>query len=224
MDNVRTIPVIAFLGGIGSGKSAVANELARRQKAAVINADHVGHEVLRIPEIIQQITQNFGNGVLDDQQQIDRKILAASVFGPSEKQQSALRQLEQIVHPEIRKQIEQTILNLKQQNKVDLILLDAAVLLEAKWDHVCDEIIFVDVPEATRLKRVQENRGWTEDEFRKREASQLDLPAKKAHSTFCIQNDSTLEKAVDQLEIFLRKFHFLKPEKDSKKPVSEANQ
>jgi len=202
---VRSIPVIAFLGGIGSGKSAVVNEFARRTNAIVINADQVGHEVLKIPEVIFQITEVFGTEVLDSQQQIDRKSLASKVFGDSADKNAAREQLEQIVHPEIRNQIEQTIKNSRLANEVDFILLDAAVLLEARWDSACDLIVFVDVPEHLRLKRVQEGRNWTAEEFRRREASQLDLPLKKAKSHIQIQNDSTVKQAVDQLEQQLKK-------------------
>jgi len=203
---VRSIPVIAFLGGIGSGKSAVVNEFARRSNAIVINADQVGHEVLKIPKVIHQITDVFGTEVLNSQQQIDRKSLASKVFGDSAEQKAAREQLEHIVHPEIRNQIEQTIKNSRQANEIDFILLDAAVLLEARWDSACDLIVFVDVPEHLRLQRVQEGRNWSAEEFHRREASQFDLPQKKAKSHIQIQNDSTVKQAVDQLEQQLDKF------------------
>ena len=76
-------------------------------------------------------------------------------------------------------------------------------MLEAGWNDLCDTIVFVDTPFETRLKRVEENRGWTADELRRREASQISLEDKRAASEFIVDNSGSLERAVEQLAAFI---------------------
>ena len=85
------------------------------------------------------------------------------------------------------------------QAEHEVVLVDAAVMLEAGWDDLCDELIFVDVPFETRLARVVENRGWDETELRRREASQLPLEKKKQASKFVVDNSRNLNDSVTQL-------------------------
>ena len=94
----------------------------------------------------------------------------------------------------------QTIDELRQQGKVELILLDAALLLEAGWNKVCDLVVYVDTPESDRIARVQANRGWSAAELSLREASQWPLARKQAAADAVIDNSKTLDDAAKQLD------------------------
>jgi dephospho-CoA kinase len=192
----QTQPVVAgILGGIGSGKSAVARGLSDHLSVLIIDADRIGHDVLTFPQIKDQIRQSFGDDVFDGND-VDRKQLAALVFGSDPQHSRSLKILESIVHPEIRRQVE---LQIQQADgNRDVVVLDAAVMLEAGWNDLCDFIVFVDTPFEVRLDRVQRNRGWSEDELRRREASQVPLERKRLASQFVIDNSASLENAVQQ--------------------------
>jgi len=112
--------------------------------------------------------------------------------------------LENIVHPEIRRSIQEKITNARNAGHFRAIVLDAAVLFEAGWNDVCDVAVFVDVPDQLRLRRVIENRGWTEKEFREREASQLPLEAKNKQCDFVIDNSNNVGEAGVALEQILQ--------------------
>lgn len=198
----RTHPfVVGIIGGIGSGKSAVARDLSNHFRTRIIDADRVGHEVLTLPTVKDQIRATFGQGVFDGSD-IDRRALAARVFGDSPQQIQSLKQLEQIVHPEIRRQLAAQINTA--DSDVDVIVLDAAVMLEAGWDELCDAVVFVEVPFETRLDRVQSQRGWDEDELTRRESSQLSLDEKRQACQFTVQNDGNVESAGRQLAAWLK--------------------
>src|SRR6266496_904490 len=93
-------PVIGLIGGIGSGKSRVAAEFARRG-ARVIAGDQLGHEALRQPDVKARIVERWGPGVLDTSGEVERRKVAAIVFAdPAE-----LRALEAIVFPWIERRI-----------------------------------------------------------------------------------------------------------------------
>ncbi|MFT5093572.1 MAG: dephospho-CoA kinase [Porticoccaceae bacterium] len=194
--------VVGILGGIGSGKSAVSRGLSNHFKTFLIDADRVGHDVLGIPTVQDDIRLAFGDSVFDGAE-IGRKSLAGKVFGSELHHKQALIELEKIVHPEIRRQVEKQLADIP--DETDVVVLDAAVMLEAGWNDLCDTIVFVDTPFETRLKRVEENRGWTADELRRREASQVSLEDKRAVSELIVDNSGSLENAVQQLAAFIDK-------------------
>jgi dephospho-CoA kinase len=194
--------VVGILGGIGSGKSEVSRGLSKHFKTFLIDADRVGHDVLGIPTVQDDIRQAFGDSVFD-RAEICRKSLAQKVFGSELHHKQALIELEKIAHPEIRRQVEKQIADIP--HETDVVVLDAAVMLEAGWNDLSDTIVFVDTPFETRLKRVEENRGWTADELRRREASQVSLEDKRAVSEFIVDNSGSLENAVQQLTAFIDK-------------------
>jgi len=167
---------------------------------AVIDADQLGHQVLQLPTVKERLLQRFGSTIFDSQGDISRSSLGRLVFGEDTNAIQARHDLEAIVHPEIRKLAEQSIRDLRQQQQVELIVLDAAVLLEAGWKDACDLVVFVDTPEADRIARVQANRGWSAEELAKREASQWPLPRKRAAADAVIDNSKSVDETARQLE------------------------
>ena len=110
MSERHFVPVIGLVGGIGSGKSALAGWLANERQVVVIDADKIGHEVLKYPEVKKHLKQRFGDAVFEATgNEIDRAALGKLVFGSDEPQKSARVDLESIVHPEIRNSIAEQI-------------------------------------------------------------------------------------------------------------------
>ena len=196
----RDIPVIGILGGIGSGKSAVAQELASRRKLAVIDGDRAGHQALLNPAIKHRLHQRFGDAVFDQKGDVIRSELARRVFGDSRDAQQARADLERIVHPEIRNLLAQQIESARAAGNFDAVILDAAVLLEAGWHDLCEALVFIDTPEPIRRNRVLSSRNWTAEQFRQRQESQLPLEQKRRAADFVIENAGSLTAAAAELE------------------------
>jgi dephospho-CoA kinase len=189
--------VIGVVGGIASGKSQVTRLLGE-MNATIISADEIAHRVLREPDVIDSLVKLFGNSILiengprqDGSLGIDRKKVAAMVFGNSAEAQGNRKQLEAIVHPRIRQIAKSELEALKRDAKVRLIILDAPLLIEGGWLPYCDRVIFVDSPDALRKQRAME-RGWTAQEWHDRESAQLSLSEKRSHATDVLVNDGTL--------------------------------
>ncbi len=201
--------MLGVIGGIGSGKSSVARRLQSLCPIAVIDGDQVGHQVLNLRNVQERILQRFGPTVFEiDSQatsQISRAALGRVVFGSDEAAQNARRDLESIVHPEIRLLIERQISELRRQANVEAIVLDAAVLLEAGWNDLCDVVVFIDTPQADRIARVQAGRGWSDAELAQREASQWPLPRKRAAADAVLDNSNSVDDAARQLEEVIAK-------------------
>ncbi|MGO9467771.1 MAG: dephospho-CoA kinase [Isosphaeraceae bacterium] len=200
-----SIPVIGLIGGIGSGKSAVAAILAARG-GVVIDADSVGHELLTDPEVRDQIVARFGDSILDRKvcggssgPRIDRAALGAIVFADPAKR----GELEAIVHPRMRDRFRCEIERLTRRGGARVIVLDAAILLEAGWDELCDRVVFVDAPRSVRHERVVKQRGWSARALESREAAQWPCDVKRGRADTVLVNDSgmdSLNREVGRLE------------------------
>jgi len=183
--------VIGVIGAIGAGKSRVAALLAC-WGAFVIDADAVGHALLDQRPVREQVVAQFGSAILDpssapdEPPQIDRRALGAIVFSKPE----ALRQLEAILHPRMRRTFERAIARTVRRGRARAVVLDAAILLEAGWHTLCDRIVLVDAPREQRLARLAAARGWSEQTLAGREAAQWPLERKRAQADAVVVNDS----------------------------------
>ena len=140
--------------------------------------------------------------MFSDETTVDRSKLAERVFGDSAEQKGALKQLNEILHPAIRREIHSEIDSVSMD--FDAVILDAALLLEGGWDATCDWLIFIDTPIELRQERVQENRGWSVDELYKREATQISVSSKKDRANFVVNNSGTLAAAAAQMTQIFR--------------------
>ncbi len=186
------IPVLGLIGGIGGGKSEVARRLAGRG-AWVIDADVVGHQMLEEPTIRDRVVLRFGPGVLEAgsgmSRAISRRALGPIVFGDP----VALRDLEAILHPAMRHRFAETIAEQERGEDRPCIVLDAAVLLEAGWDELCDRVVFVDAPRTERERRVGVSRGWSERDLAVREQAQWPIEEKRRRADWVISNAEAME-------------------------------
>jgi len=198
-------PVIGLVGGIGSGKSRVAAAFAARG-GKVISGDAAGHEALRQPEIRERVVRRWGQQVLDEKGEIDRRAVARVVFAdPAE-----LRALEEIVHPWIGRRLREEIAAAQSDPAVPFVVLDAAVMLEAGWNNVCDKLVYVDAPRAERLRRLAAQRGWTEKEVAARESNQLPRSEKITRADCVVDNSGPPEAAARQVDDLLRRWGLLR--------------
>ncbi len=197
------IPVIGLIGGIGSGKSAVAGHLGRLG-AFVLDADAIGHVFLEQSPGRDRVLERFGEEILEPfgefgiRREIDRRALGALVF----QSPGALRDLEAILHPLMRKTFEKAIARESRRGRVPLVALDAAILYEAGWDTLCDSVVFVDASPKTRLARLEASRGWTPDVLDAREKVQGPLEEKRRQADHRIMNDGTPDELAASVEAF----------------------
>lgn len=188
--------VIGIIGGIGSGKSTVAALLEKFIPMTVISADVIGHEILlKGGGAYEAIKKAFGEAILDEEGEIIRKRLGKIVFD----NQEALELLNSITHPLIKEEIGRRI-QLSQQNAPDhLILLEAALLLEAGLDKMVDVIIAVYVDDEKRLGRVMQRDQLTRGEVLKRFNAQKKWEQLEQVADEIIDNSISLEETTMQV-------------------------
>uniref|UniRef100_A0A0K0EDK8 CTP_transf_like domain-containing protein n=1 Tax=Strongyloides stercoralis TaxID=6248 RepID=A0A0K0EDK8_STRER len=177
--NIPSSPyIIGVTGGIASGKSTIAKYLITKN-IEVIDCDKLAHILYDESEDLRKdIVNEFGESVSDGNK-INRKVLGSIVFSDKNK----LKRLNEIVWPKIAKKAQEIIKN----SKSPIIAIDAAVLLEAKWDIFCHQVWTVFVPREEAIQRIINRNGLSEDEATKRIDSQISIEERisKSNVVFC---------------------------------------
>lgn len=193
----RPIPrgvVVGIAGPIASGKSTVSLFLAGLG-AREFDADAICHQFLRKPEVVTQVVEQFGTGVLDPNGLLNRWKLGRIAFEESSK----ISTLNDILHPMLVEEIEREIQEIRREGT--MLVINAALLFEAGISEYCDYIITVVADPDTREKRAITKRGWPAGEMARREGYLImSLDEKIARSSFVITNNGTLEKLRREVE------------------------
>ncbi|MBL7220871.1 MAG: dephospho-CoA kinase [Phycisphaerae bacterium] len=187
-------PVIGIIGGIGSGKTTVADELSALG-CAVVDADAIGHELLDDPGVLGELRQRWGDEIFTAEGKVDRGALAEIVFAS----RGELDALNGILHPRIGREMAGAVDSAVADTSVAAIVLDAALLLEAGWDELCSHVIFVDTPGDVRRSRVGEQRGWKQKNWESREKMQISLDIKRNRCDYCVDGSSSVSHLRQQV-------------------------
>ncbi len=179
------------------GKAAVARQFADLG-AAILDADQAGHEALRLPQVEAAAKRRWGNVVFGLDGRIDRARLARTVFAPGPEGRQERSFLEQLTHPEIARRLKHQAEELAVRGTA-FAVLDAALLLEAGWDQMCERVVFVEAPRAIRLARAMK-RGWSEEDFTAREGAQDSLDHKRSRADVIIDNSDSHQRTQAQVE------------------------
>ena len=179
--------VIGLTGSIGTGKSEAARQL-EALGASIISADEVGHEAYTPnTEAWDQVIAAFGDDILQDDGDINRRKLGALVFSDP----SQLEKLNQIMHPRMARMVSDKIGVLRDQG-VNVVVVEAALLFEAGWDTLVEEVWVTDSPEHIVIGRLKERNGLSEEEAKKRINSQMGRAERIERSDFVINNSGDM--------------------------------
>ena len=181
--------VIGLTGGIGTGKTTVSKVL-QELGAEIIGADESGHEVYRRgTEAWREVVKAFGDGVLTVDGEVDRAKLAAIVF----QDRDSLEQLNAIVHPRIRAAVEERLKELEGQGR-EVVVVEAALLVEANWDSLVDEVWVTIAPEDSVVERTKERNGLDSNAVQARVRSQAPQEEMLMHADAVIDNGGNPEQ------------------------------
>jgi dephospho-CoA kinase len=183
---------IGLVGGVASGKSLVAKMFVELG-AGLLDADRTGHAVLaEDADVHDALRRRWGDSVFTGDGSVDRAAVARRVFADTAEGVADREFLERLLHPRIRRQLEDLRQEFAAAGKPAAVL-DAPLLLEAGWGAICDVILMIDVPRASRLQRTIE-RGWSEGEFARREAAQMPIEEKRRAADAVVYNHGSLEE------------------------------
>lgn len=180
--------VIGLTGGIGTGKTHVS-DLLQDLGAAIVNADLLGHEVY-VPqsEGWHAVVDAFGDRIVAENGEIDRRALGGIVFSD----EMELQKLNSIMHPRIYALAEQR-LNALAESGASTAVLEAALLIEAKWTPLVDDVWVTVSTEEDIIERLKQRNNMDEATARSRINSQMPQSERVSHADVLIENNSTLD-------------------------------
>jgi dephospho-CoA kinase len=180
--------MVGLTGGIGSGKSTVAELLADRG-AHVIDADRVAHEVYAPGTVgFDRIIERFGEDVVTGDGSIDRARLGSIVF----RDPAALADLNGIVHPLVREDVAARIAEFFEDDPDSVVVIEAALMTETGWTGGAGRLWAVIAEPGIVLERLVRLRGMDPDEVRRRMAAQADNATRRRGATRVLENNGSL--------------------------------
>ena len=196
--------IVGLTGGIGTGKSTVSRKL-RERGYPVIDLDVISREVIKYPEVIDELVRNFGNEILENQnntsgkKSISRNKLRQTVF----KEEKKVSVLNSIMHPPIVEEMRRQIEELRKSYKT--VFVEVQLLFEAKLEKEFDIIVLVYADKKTQLERVLKRDGRKEEEVQQIINAQMDMTEKRRLSNYIIENNGDSEMLDLEIEKFIKK-------------------
>ncbi len=195
--------VIGLTGGIGSGKSTVAQFLAELG-AVILDADKVGHEAFKAgTDTWREVVAAFGRQVLTPEGDVDRQKLAEVVFGNPE----ALSRLNQIMHPQIGRMVKARLEEYRRQG-VGVVVLEIPLLVETGGTSLVDEVWVTVASEPTVLRRLEERSGLSRQQSLARLRSQVSNEERVKHADVVINNDGSLDELKAEVKKLWQRLEF----------------
>ena len=185
---------VGLTGGLACGKSFVAEELARLG-CFVVHADEIGHEVLAPGgDAYVSVIAEFGRDILNAEGQIDRRLLAARVFGDSER----LARLNALVHPAVFRREDQLMSEFAARDPHGIAVVEAAILIETGSYRRFDRMVLVTCEEEQQVERALRREGAVETDVRARLSRQMPLAEKRKYADFVIDTNGDKEDTIRQ--------------------------
>ncbi len=189
--------VIGITGGVGAGKSRILNYLEEKYQARILMADQAAHRVKEKGQsCYEPLVRLLGREVLDEQGEIHKGRMAAMIFS----EQKLLLQVNEIIHPEVRKYILGQIELERKKGEAKFFFLEAALLIEEHYDEICDELWYIYAEDSIRISRLMESRGYSREKALQIMKGQLLEEEFRKGCQFVIDNSGKLETALEQID------------------------
>ncbi|HIZ66516.1 MAG TPA: dephospho-CoA kinase [Candidatus Blautia pullicola] len=195
--------IIGVTGGVGSGKSAVLNYIEEHFDSRIVKADEVGH-MLMMPgrECYEPVIELFGEWVVKEDGSLNRSMIGDIVFDSP----AMLKKLDDIIHPAVKKYILREIEKSKKED-TKFFFIEAAILLEEKYDEICDEVWYIYCEKEVRMERLRRDRGYSDEQIRQRMENQLSEEEFEARCDFQLYNDEDVAHTYLQIERRMRTYY-----------------
>lgn len=192
--------IIGITGGVGAGKTQILSYIETHYRCRVIRADEAAH-MLEEPgqECYVRLVELLGQDILNKDGTINKRRMADIVFA----NQETLTRVNAIVHPEVKKYILEQIRHEQEQGAVDFFFIEAALLIEERYDLIADELWYIHADAAVREKRLVQERHYSTEKAAAIMKGQLSEAEFRKHCGVVIQNNGDLRETYRQVRAVL---------------------
>lgn len=192
---------IGVTGGVGAGKSTVLTYLQEHYHCRVVLADDLAKSMMQPGSICYTVLVTLLQPyqVLDEQGNIEKEAMARLLFSNAD----IRTQVNQIVHPAVKKSILQQVKEAREQGELDYFFFEAALLLEEHYDEVCDELWYIYASKEERRMRLKRDRGYSDAKIDGIFASQMSEEAFRSACAHVIDSSGTMEETQAQVRAIL---------------------
>lgn len=188
--------IIGLTGGVGSGKTQILEYLNNKYGATICQTDEIGKKLQKKgTKCFDEIVTHFGEDILDDKGELDRERLANIVFQNAEQ----LSVLNEIVHPAVKEEVRR-IIGKEERRNTNLLIVESALLIEAHYEEICDELWYVYVRPDVRKKRLIYSRGYEPGKIDSIIAAQPHKETYMKHCDRVIDNNGVFAETQIQLD------------------------
>ena len=189
--------IIGITGGVGAGKSAILDYIGESYNARVIFSDNVANDIKKKGyPAYDELIRILGKDILDEEGEIDKKKMAAAIFGD----EKLLTAVNNILHPAVNTFIINIIDSEREKGELDFVFVEAALLIENGYKRFVDELWYVYADEDTRRRRLKVSRGYSDEKIDNIFDSQLDDKTFRENADFVIDNSGALDNAKKQID------------------------
>lgn len=194
---------IGITGGIGAGKTEILQYIQKHYKCEIYLADEVAHMVKQSgTRCFQQLVELLGEEIVGTDGEIDKKVMADRIFGDN----VLLEKVNAIVHPAVQDFLLEKLEAARKKSEVELFFVEAALLIEAGYGKLVDELWYIYATEEVRSRRLKEARGYSDSKIAHIMKHQLQDDAFREHCDFVIDNSGSLESSYRQIDKKLEAF------------------
>ncbi len=194
---------IGITGGVGAGKTELLAYIKKHYRCEIYLADEVAHLVkAKGTSCYEMLRDLLGERILREDGEIDRGAMAERIFG----EEALLEQVNAIIHPAVREYLLQRLDRARKDPEVELFFVEAALLIEAGYKELADELWYVYAGEEIRRERLAKRRGYSGEKIANIMENQLSEEAFREHCDFVIDNSGRLEDSFRQIDKKLEAF------------------
>lgn len=194
---------IGITGGIGAGKSEILQYIRKHYQCEIYLADEVAH-LVKEPgtKCFEQLVELLGKDIVDSDGQINKQMMAQRIFAD----EKILEQVNAIVHPAVREYLLDRLEMAKSHSEVELFFVEAALLIEAGYGPLVDEMWYIYADEAVRAERLRTARGYNDEKIAQIMKSQLAEEEFRKNADFVIDNSGLLADSYRRIDERLAAF------------------
>lgn len=188
---------IGITGGIGAGKSEILKYIKAHYKCEIYLADEVAH-LVKLPgtQCFAELVELLGEDIVRADGQIDNGIMAGKIFADT----AVLRKVNEIVHPAVKEYLLDRLEAARASAEVELFFVEAALLIEAGYGSLVDEMWYIYAAEKVRKKRLQDARGYSEEKIADIMKNQMSEDGFRENCDFVIDNSGELADSYRQID------------------------